>query len=572
MRLMLAFFRAHPSRSALMLIAILLAGIAEGFGLSTLLPILNIAIKDDSLTALSGAGAGQQNAFEESVVSALGSIGLDPTLGVLLLIMVAGVTLRNIFLLSANRQIGYTAAQVATDLRLDMLRAIMRCNWQYYIHQPIGKLTNALATEAARSSNAFIQGATALTYLIQALIYGGVALAVDWKATVISLGAGTIVVLISHSLVRMAKRAGKKQTGLLMSLMSQLTDTLQSVKPLKSMAREGNADTLLSVTTGKLNRALRKQVFSSAMLSSAQDQMFTMFLAGGMFIALAVLDMPFSTVAVLIVGIGRMLSYLGKVQKQYQKLAINESAYWSLRATISEAESEKERIGEGQAPSLEQSIQLKNINFSYDDKAVFENLSIECPAGTLTTLIGPSGAGKTTIIDLVIGLLWPQQGSVLIDGITLEKLNIKQWRSMIGYVPQENLLLHDTIAHNVTLGDAGLTDEDAISALQAAGAWEFIEQLPEGIQSIVGERGSKFSGGQRQRIMIARALVHKPKLLILDEATSALDSLSEQSIRETIEQLRGELTILAISHQSLLVDAADRVYKLENGKAELVKG
>ncbi len=169
MRLMLAFFRAHPSRSALMLIAILLAGIAEGFGLSTLLPILNIAIKDDSLTALSGAGATQQNAFEENVVSALGSMGLDPTLGVLLLIMVAGVTLRNIFLLFANRQIGYTAAQVATDLRLDMLRAIMHCNWQYYIHQPIGKLTNALATEATRSSTAFIQGATALTYLIQAI-------------------------------------------------------------------------------------------------------------------------------------------------------------------------------------------------------------------------------------------------------------------------------------------------------------------------------------------------------------------------------------------------------------------
>lgn len=555
-----------------MLIAILLAGAAEGFGLSTLLPILNIAVKDDSLTALAGTDSAQQNAFEETVINALSSFGLDPTLGVLLILMVAGVTLRNILLLFANRQVGYTSAQVATDLRLNMLRAIMRCNWQYYIHQPIGKLTNALATEASRSSQAFIQGATALTFLIQALIYGGIALAVDWKATLISLGIGAIVVLISHSLVRMAKRAGKRQTGLLQSLMSQLTDTLQSVKPLKAMAREGSADNLLTVKTGKLNRALRKQVFSSALLDSSQDQMFTMLIASGIFIALVTLEMPFATVAVLVVGIGRMLSFFGKVQRQYQKLAINESAYWSLCDTIAEAEAEQEKIGDGQTPVLQQSIKLENINFSYGERTVFENLSIECPVGSMTTLIGPSGAGKTTIIDLIIGLLWPQQGKVLIDGVSLEKLNIKQWRSMIGYVPQENMLLHDSISHNVTLGDPELSDEDVIAALKAAGAWDFIQQLPDGIESLVGERGGKFSGGQRQRIMIARALVHKPGLLILDEATSALDALSEQAVRDTIEQLRGQLTILAISHQALLVEAADRVYKLGDGKAELVKG
>jgi ATP-binding cassette subfamily C protein len=486
--------------------------------------------------------------------------------------MLSGITLRNILLLVANRQVGYTAAQVATDLRLDMLRAIMRCNWQYYIHQPIGKLTNALATEASRSSQAFIQGATAITFLIQAIIYGGVALAVDWKATVVSLVVGSLVVLISHTLVLMAKRAGKKQTRLLQSLMSQLTDTLQSVKPLKSMAREGAADTLLTGKTGKLNRALRKQVFSSALLDSSQDQMFAILIAGGIYLALVELQMPFATVAVLVVGIGRMLSFFGKVQKQYQKLIINESAFWSLRATIAQAEAEKEKIGAGQAPTLNHSIQLDGVSFAYDNKVVFDNLSIECPVGSLTTLTGPSGAGKTTIIDLIIGLLWPQQGHVLIDGTPLEKLNVKQWRTLIGYVPQENLLLHDSIAQNVTLGDSELTEEDTIAALKAAGAWDFIAELPDGINSMVGERGGKFSGGQRQRIMIARALVHKPRLLILDEATSALDSISEQLVRETIEQLRGQLTILAISHQASLVEAADRVYKLADGKAILIKG
>jgi ATP-binding cassette subfamily C protein len=169
----------------------------------------------------------------------------------------------------------------------------------------------------------------------------------------------------------------------------------------------------------------------------------------------------------------------------------------------------------------------------------------------------------------VIGLLRPQSGAVLIDGRPLSELDLKAWRHMIGYVPQETLLLHDSVMHNVTLDDPRLSEEDAIRALKSAGGWEFVERLPQGIYSTVGERGGKLSGGQRQRIMIARALVNRPRLLILDEATSALDPASEAAIGRTMQQLRGDLTILAISHQTALVDAADRVYRLEKGGAVL---
>jgi ATP-binding cassette subfamily C protein len=203
---------------------------------------------------------------------------------------------------------------------------------------------------------------------------------------------------------------------------------------------------------------------------------------------------------------------------------------------------------------------------------VFEKANLLVPAGKLTALIGPSGSGKTTVIDLVIGLLRPQSGAVRIDDVPLSELDLKAWRHMIGYVPQENLLLHDSILHNVTLGDPELSDDDAVQALKSAGAWEFIEPLPQGIHSTVGERGGKLSGGQRQRIMIARALVHKPRLLILDEATSALDPANEAAIGQTMQGLRGALTILAISHQTALVNAADCVYRLEKGQVQLVTG
>jgi ATP-binding cassette subfamily C protein len=271
-------------------------------------------------------------------------------------------------------------------------------------------------------------------------------------------------------------------------------------------------------------------------------------------------------VLVLVVALGRMLVFLGKVQKQYQKMVVDESAFWSLQAAIADAQAAQEELGSGQVPSLHTGIRFQAVEFSYEQNRVFDGLSLDLPAGKLTTLTGPSGAGKTTIIDLVIGLLQPQSGAILIDGTSLQTLDVKAWRRMLGYVPQETLLLHDTVLHNVTLGDAQLSAADAERALRAAGAWEFVAALPQGLDNIVGERGGKLSGGQRQRIMIARALVHKPRLLILDEATSALDPASERAICQTIGQLRGELTILAISHQTALVDAADRIYHLENGR------
>jgi ATP-binding cassette subfamily C protein len=563
---MLAFFRAYPGQTVIMLLALLLAGLAEGMGLSALLPLLTIAVRSNT-----GSGAHEpQNEFERIVIDTLHSVGITPTIGVLLGIIVIGVTLKSVLLLVARKRVGYTAAQVATDLRLEMLRAVLRSKWEFFLHQRIGRLSNSLATEAQRSSDSFVNGATVITLLLQAVIYGSVALAVSWKATLISLSAGAVIIGVSHFLVRMARRAGKRQTTLLISLLSRLTDTLQSVKPLKAMAREHLADSVLSNTTTKLNKALKKQIFSDAVLNASQEEMFALVITLGMYIALVHYGMPFEMVLVLVVVLGRMLGQLGKVQKQYQKVAIGESAFWSMKASIREAQQVEEHLGTGARPTLERGILLDAVSFSYDQHQVFDNVSLEIPAGKLTALIGPSGSGKTTVVDLVIGLLRPQSGAVRIDDQALSELDVKAWRHMIGYVPQENLLLHDSILHNVTLGDPELSDADAVQALQSAGAWEFIEPMPQGIHSTVGERGGMLSGGQRQRIMIARALVHKPRLLILDEATSALDPANEAAIGQTMQNLRGGLTILAVSHQTALVNAADRVYRLEKGRVELV--
>jgi len=561
MRLMIDLFRAYPMASFLMVLALFFSGLAEGVGLSALLPMLKIVLYSSE----DAATAEPPGELEQAVIDMLLWMGIPVTLGSLLVLIVVAAFFKAVLLLVAQRQVGYTAAQIATDLRLETLHSMMRSRWRFFLHQPAGRLTNALATEAQRSADAYMYGATALTFLVQALVYGTVAVLVSWEATLLGLVGGSVIIWLSHFLVRVTRKAGKKQTDLMVSLMSHLTDTLQSVKPLKAMAREHLADQLLHHETNRLNKALRRQVLASAGLNSGQDLMFVIVIAFGIYMALGVLSMEFATVLILAVTLGRAFNFIGKVQKQYQKLAQSESAYWSLMETNRRAQEELEHLGGHKEPALEAGIVLRDIGFSYDGNPVISGLDLDIPAHQMTTLVGPSGSGKTTIVDLVIGLLRPDAGEISVDGVPLQQIDLKAWRRMVGYVPQETVLLHDTIIHNVTLGDPDATQARVEEVLKKAGAWGFVSDLPEGIHTVVGERGGRLSGGQRQRIAIARALINDPKLLILDEATSALDAESEAAIIETLRALRDQLTILAITHNSRLSDAADIVHRLEPG-------
>jgi ATP-binding cassette subfamily C protein len=571
MRLLFNLIKAYPWRTAIALAAILLAGIADGMSITALLPLLNIATKGTTTAAdvaPDGADAGGQ--LEQFVVDALASVGLEATLGVLLTVIVVAVIIKSLLLLAAETHVGFSAAHITTDLRLELLQSILATRWDYFLHQPIGKLANSMALEAKRSSQSYIFGITMLTFLVQAIIYAGIAVAMSWKATLTVFGIVLFILAVSNNLVRMSKRAGKKQTLLSKSLLVRLTDTLQSVKPLKAMAREKLAGTILKTETSKLNRALQKQVFSQAALGAIQTPLFAVVIAAGIYLALDRWGMQFATVMVLVVLLSRVLNQMGKVQKTYQKMVMHESAFWSIRQTIEQADRAREISSGAQDVTLSKGIRFEHVSFGYDDTQVLKDVSLDIPAKSLTTIIGPSGTGKTTFIDLIIGLYQPDSGTVYLDDTPLQQINLEQWRHKLGYVPQEQILLHDSVMINVTFGDPDMSPADAEAALRAAGAWEFVSAMPEGMDSSVGERGARLSGGQRQRIMIARALAHKPEVLILDEPTSALDPASEQRICDTLRDLGKDYTILAISHQTALADVADQTYKLEHGQPRKV--
>lgn len=554
------FVRSYPRRTALMVGLLILAGLAEGVGLVTLLPLLEIAVGDGSTE--SGLG--------RVVEDFLNIFGLDATLGVLLGIIVIGITVKAGFLWLAGNQIGFTTARIATDLRLLLIRALFRARWSYFTGQPVGHVANAIGNEAHRAAGAYREVCSLLAGAVQVLVYLGVALLVSWQVALFALlGAGGIAFGLRR-FVGVARRAGAGQTVTAKSLAARMTDVLQGIKPIKAMGREMNVLPLLERETLDLNKALRESVRASETRRALHEPLLVLLIATGLYVAVTMAGQSFSALMVMTFLFYRLAGYINGLQGSYQNLAGSESAFWSLREQVAAAEAEAEKGSVGKRLTLlSRGIMMRDVTFSYGEHKVLDRVSLSVPAGTFVAIVGPSGAGKTTIADLIVGLHRPEEGTILVDDVSVEELSVEAWRHMIGYVPQEMLLFHDSVLRNVTLGDDEIPRDDVWAALAKAGARDFVQALPDDLDTVIGERGTKLSGGQRQRIAVARALVRKPGLLVLDEVTTALDPRTEAELCATLKALEGEVTIVAVSHQPALMAVADMVYRLENGSVEL---
>jgi len=316
-----------------------------------------------------------------------------------------------------------------------------------------------------------------------------------------------------------------------------------------------------------LNVAQRQRVVADGTLEAMREPVIIGALSIGLFFVLTFTSLPFTAVLVLAFLFNRVLTRVTILQKNYQSMVGGESAFWSLKNTIDGATENTEHFVESSAaPAFERELRFEKVSFKYGNHLVLVDVDLAIQAGQLTVVVGPSGAGKTTLIDLILGLHFPTEGSILVDEKPLAAANLHTWRSNIGYVPQEMFLFHESIYKNVTLGDTTITRQQCEEALSAAGAADFVHGFPAGMDTVVGERGSRLSGGQRQRIALARALVHKPKLLILDEVTAGLDAVTEEEICKTLSSLRGKATIVAVSHQPAIINVADIVIDVRAGK------
>ncbi|CAN5307318.1 ABC transporter ATP-binding protein [soil metagenome] len=550
------FFTAEDTRPFLILVCLLLAGFAEGLSVTALLPVV---------TAISGGEHAGSSPVNGIVRTLLQDIGIEPSLGNLLLLTTGLLVLRTILSFTALSYAGMAIARVSTALRRQLIAALFEARWTFHTRQHAGRIANVMSNDATRAGEAYFMAANFVASAVQGLAYVVVAFFIDWKLAI----AGIIVsLLISGSLnwlVRISKRAGYKQTGRTSDLTVYITDMMSNIKPLKTMDRFQPLVGQMSRILKRLRRSLITREVTAQGLTQGGDMLFSIMLGVGVYLAVTRWAVPLPELIVMGIVFNQIITFSGKLQRLLQKSVQIESAYVRTVELIEEARSEKEQHEGRTPPPLRRACEFRNVDFSHDTLPVVVNASFVIEAGSVTVLQGPSGAGKTTLIDLLIGLHRPDNGTILIDGVPLAEFDIKAWRKTIGYVPQELSLLHMSVRENITLCDPAISDDDVNEAIDQAGAREFVDAMPDGLDTEVGVMGTKLSGGQRQRIALARALVIKPQLLILDEVTSALDPETEAAICDNITSLAGRYTIVAITHRPAWARIATDLYKVESG-------
>jgi ATP-binding cassette subfamily C protein len=555
-KLLRIFFTAPGTRPWLLVLALLAATLAEGIGFATLMPLIGVA---------ADSGAQDTSPLNRAVRAALEGLGLPLEVGPLLLLVVAILVLRSALRLVATVYVGNAMATVTTGIRRRLIEHLLAVRWRFLVHQPLGRIANVASGEAMRAGRAFTLVAELLALAIQSAVMGAIAVLVSWKIALAAAAIGALITGALATFVRGSRVAGRKQAFRTKDLLVYLSDTLGNLKPVRAMAREAAFARLFETRIRRLHKTIRRQVLNREGLNNLQDMLLAVALGSGFWVAWSIWKVPVAELVVVGIVLYRSVSSIGKLQKAYQTAVEMEASWYHAEELIAQAAADPEP-NPGRLPArFERAVALEAVSFAHGSHRVLERASLVVPAGSLTVLTGPSGAGKTTVVDLILGLHRPDAGRITIDGVDLAEIDLLSWRRLVGYVPQETVLFHDTIRANLTLGDDGLDDAAIEAALRTAEAWDFVAALPEGLETVVGERGARLSGGQRQRIALARALLGSPKLLVLDEATSALDPTTAQEITRNVRRLADRTTVLAVTHRPELLEVADRIWHVEGG-------
>jgi ATP-binding cassette subfamily C protein len=501
--------------------------------------------------------------------SALASIGLVHSVGSFIVFIVAAALLKALLSFLALAYVGITRARMLTAMRLRLIAALTSARWSFFAEQRLGGISSSVSTEIIAASDAYVASARFIATTLQMTGYIAVALLISWKVSLLGIASAALILAALRFLVVTSFRAGQKHYRRTADLSALLVDTLSNLKAIKSMNRGHEFSDLLTDKSEAARRAVSRQELARVGLVNAQDAMAVVVFGGGVYWAATFWQVPLAELVGLGILVFRIISTMTKSQSLLQVITVTEGAYWRVRDFIAKAEAAAEPDSGTVQPQLRFACALEHVSFAHGAKLILDDLSITVERGSRTVLQGVSGAGKTTLIDLIVGLHHPSAGRVTIDGRDLREVSLAAWRSMIGYVPQELTLLHGTIAENITLGDRTIGEQRIWRAIETAGADGFIRSLPHDLATDVGEMGSKLSGGQRQRIALARALVVEPRLLILDEVTSAIDPETEEDICRRIATLGRDITVLVITHRAAWTRIATALYRISEGRAVL---
>jgi ATP-binding cassette, subfamily C, bacterial len=553
----------HAGMSAYIAIAVLIVmGLTQGIGLLMLIPFLQlIGIGDSAPTG---------------IVATIGDMwkftGLPLSLPAVLVVYVCIVSVyawaqRWSTILNSKLSHAFTR-----KLRDDLFTAMARVQWLQFIRIRGSDIHHVMTSNLTTIDNGTYGLFSLISTVFVVLVHMAIAMLLSVPLTVVAIASSGLLLLILRPLNRRSYELGEQWRQTMAALFGVLMDHLTGMKVAKSFGAEDRH--IRSFCT--LSKDLEQQANRFAGILSSTGMYYeiggVLVVSAFFLVGIQVLQVPVATLLIMLFLFASLVPMFSWMQRTWQGTLNMLPAYRAVLEMEQTLRSFEEplRAHDVSPLALQTGIEFRNVYFRYDKEDgtfVLNDLQLFLHARQTTVILGPSGGGKSTFADLLIGLLNPDRGQILIDGNPLEGSMVHAWRTSVGYVPQESLLFHETLQENMRWAWAESTEQDIWNALRLASAEDFVKALPEGLNTMVGDRGVRLSGGQRQRIALARALLRKPTLLLLDEATSNLDNENEQRIIQALQGLRGTMTVVFISHRESAVACADRVVTIEGGKA-----
>ena len=544
-----------------LLLLILLAGLAEGIGISVLVPMVSSMTGEFSKEGLPPPF--------NLLPDGLQAIGIEPNFDAMLLL--ALLTMVSAFLLiHVQERAVYRARYRFMDkLRNHAGQAIFGARWERIASLSSGDLANQIIHESDRGSEALISLMSMLAVIVQMIVYAIFALLLSWQMFLVAFATFLIGAITARRLIRMVRTLGMRSAEINSYYSRQMVDYVRGAKLLKATGTEQRMVKKLGESSHTACNTLRRIVVNRSLMRFELQSIISIAMVAILYLAITVLDVQVSVLLVFLFIVMRLAPRFSTFQGQYH----NYSAFSPALDVVDRLIRESEKLAEpvylgGQVfDGLSQGIVLSGVSYRYPeaDSNAIKDLSLSIGNRDFVALVGKSGSGKSTALDLIMGLIDSHDGTLLLDGVPLNDYDRRSYRQKIGFVSQDSVFFTGTVRENLCLDDS--CDEQVIwSSLGVAQIDGFVRQLPEGLDTAVGESGVKLSGGQRQRLAIARALIRQPSLLVLDEATSALDSESETRFQHAIESVAQEYTVVVVAHRLATVRKADCIYVMEEGR------
>jgi ABC-type multidrug transport system fused ATPase/permease subunit len=540
---------------------IIIGGLLEGFGLALFVPLIKLMTDRDNQKL--------QPPFEK-IEQVFNWFGMPATLGTLLAAIVSLILLSLIILYIQRTQIIKLRHKYAHDMRCRFSSAVFSSSWPYLSNKPHGEAANELIIECNRASMALQYELFATGLIFQIAIYLGVSAFLSWELTTLVFAFCIAVAFLVRPKQRQAKTLGVDTVVANRNISFHMIEFLKGAKFIKASASEKRVIESLASHIGAYFRVAFSTEINSVQIYFLVQAMPVLLITAVILLAHYVLFLNPSFTLVFLLVLARIAPRLAQFQQYAQGYNVARPGLTLIDQMIEDAESEAEitQSGKQEFKKLNREIRFDQVSFQYPsrDKITLDKLSFSIPRHQMIAIVGPSGAGKSTIVDMISGLFKPDSGSVMIDSTPLEKYEIQSWRKRIGYVDQQVVIFNDTFRTNVAFACPEVDDAQIIRSLKTARLGDLLDELPDGLDTLLGERGTRFSGGQLQRLALARAIVGNPELLLLDEATSALDNESERLVQQAIEEIAQNFTLVVIAHRLSTVRGADMIHVIEDGK------